>query len=177
MYMTHERNEGNPTPKNQQRTPPSLFAKLDARFQFNLDAAASHQNHLCDFYYTGSSIYDDGLIQPWHGIYGPGIHVNAFCNPGYSKPYIGPFVRKGYLESLKGATVAMLIPADISTAWWDYCMYAAEWIRIKGRVTFIEYDGMPCAGGPKFASVVVLFDAEQRAEQDGEIHISQMGWK
>jgi phage N-6-adenine-methyltransferase len=175
--MTHERNDKNKTPKDSQRTPPELFRKLDDRFQFNMDAAASNLNHLCDFYYTGSSQYDDGLIQPWNGVLGHNTRTHSFCNCPYSKPYIGPFVQKGYLESLKGALVVMLIPADLSTAWWDYCMYAAEWIRIKGRVVFNEYDGTPCQGSPKFASVAVVFDAEQREEQDGKLKVTQMKWR
>jgi len=175
--MTHERNDGIKTPKDSQRTPPSLFKNLDARFHFNLDAFASPRNHLCDFYYTGYSRYDDALIQPWHGALGQGIKMRVFGNPPYSQHLIGPCIYKAYMESLRGATVAMLVSADLSTVWWDYCMYAAEWIRIKGRVVFNEDGGTPCRGGAKFASVVVVFDAEQKREQDGMMIVSQMRWK
>lgn len=45
-------------------TPPELFNKLDAEFNFTLDAAASDNNHLCKKYFTAS---DDALSRSWGG--------------------------------------------------------------------------------------------------------------
>ena len=43
------------------RTPTKLFEKLDREFSFKLDAAADHDNHLCDKYLT---LAEDSLSLP-----------------------------------------------------------------------------------------------------------------
>ena len=43
-------------------TPKNLFEELDREFHFTLDAAASHENHKCDKYYTAD---ENGLEQDW----------------------------------------------------------------------------------------------------------------
>jgi phage N-6-adenine-methyltransferase len=165
--MTHERNaDASRTDKDEQRTPPSLFKKLDDRFDFTVDIAATADNHMVPIHY--SEFLNDKAHLMWTDV--------AWCNPPYSAGKILPFLKKGYTESLKGAVVVFLLPADISTKWFDYCMLAAEWIRIKGRVQFNHADGAPIKGSPKFGSLVVIFD-EKRRKQTGYIVISEMNWK
>jgi len=174
--MTHERDPNNPdnaTPKDEQRTPPSLFRRLDNRFHFALDASATPENSLCQFCWTKET---NALLQEWHKLPGMNTNPKVYCNPPYSRGKILPFVKKGYYESLKGATVVMLLPADISTGWWDWCMFASEWIRVKGRVKFHNVDGTPSKGSPKFGIIVVVFDAKQKRKNDGQLIVSEMGW-
>jgi len=173
--MVHPRYD-NTTPKDEQRTPPSLYKKLDARFHFDLDVAATQDNALAPGYFTK----DDNAIQPdldWYSDCGcDGIVKNIFCNPPYSRGQVEAFLEKGYYESLKGAIVVFLIPCDISTNWFDWCMLAAEWIRVKGRVQFNHADGTPIKGSPSFSSIVVVFD-EARRKQQGYLIVSEMIWK
>lgn len=70
-------------------TPTDLFEELDAEFHFDLDAASTHENALCERHYT---IAEDGLEMPWEG------HV--WCNPPYGRE-IGKWVRKA-AESNRG---------------------------------------------------------------------------
>ena len=108
------------------RTPPDLYARLNEEFgPFNLDVAASDDNALCERYFTEEQ---DALIQDW----GAGV---CFCNPPYSKLY--PFVAKAYEESLKGATVVMLIPSRTDTRAFHQFIFGKAEIRfLKGRLRF-----------------------------------------
>lgn len=45
-------------------TPQDLFDKLDAKYHFTLDVAASAENAKCEKYYDKS---DNGLVQKWGG--------------------------------------------------------------------------------------------------------------
>jgi len=44
------------------RTPPEIFAALDAEFGFQIDAAASAENALCRRYITAEQ---NTLVTPW----------------------------------------------------------------------------------------------------------------
>jgi phage N-6-adenine-methyltransferase len=180
--MSHKRNQFTETPKDEQRTPPSLFKKLDDRFKFDCDAAATKDNALCDHYfgedYTGAK--EDALKFDWLKCsFQNGLSVSYpkvfYCNPPYSKGLIEKFTEKGYLESIKGATVVMLLPVDFSAARWDYCMEAAEWIRIKGRIHFNDMYGIPIKGSPLFDSCVVVFDTKLRNQRG--LVVSEMDWR
>lgn len=46
-------------------TPDDFFKELDKEFNFNLDAAASDENHKCSNYFT---MQQDGLTQKWGGV-------------------------------------------------------------------------------------------------------------
>jgi len=94
---------------------------------FTLDAAASHENHLCEKYYTKEI---DGLKQDWKG-------ETVFVNPPYSN--INEWVKKCYKEGQKHNTfVALLIPSRTDTKYWhEYCMKAERILFCKGRVNFL----------------------------------------
>lgn len=165
--VVHERNEdASRTDKDEQCTPPSLFKKLDERFHFDVDVAATEENKLCFYYFQNA--FDQGWIPKrivasskyttWEQYSNSGVF---FCNPPYSSGKILPFLQKGYSESLKGAIVVFLLPADISTKWFDICMNAAEWIRIKGRVQFNHADGTPIKGSR--SSEVLLLSSMKNA--------------
>ena len=46
-------------------TPQYLFDQLDAEFHFDLDPAATDENHKCEQYFTKD---DDGLKKSWGGV-------------------------------------------------------------------------------------------------------------
>ena len=50
--------------KKNWETPQKFFDALNEEFHFTLDAAASHENHKCENYYTEEQ---DGLAQDWGG--------------------------------------------------------------------------------------------------------------
>ena len=174
--MVHKRNEFTETPKDEMRTPPSLFKKLDDRFHFDLDVACTVENCLSRNCY-GYAKGDDAIKQDWTKfMMDNGEDANSFyCNPPYNRVDLPKFVEKGYMESIKGAIVVMLLPVDFSTRWWDYCMEAAEWIRIKGRIHFNDMYGIPIKGSPLFDSCVVVFDTEARRKHG--FVLSEMDWK
>ena len=64
-------------------TPQDFFDKLDEEFHFDLDIAASDDNHKCDRYYTKET---DGLAHKdeWSG--------TVWCNPPYGRE-IGNWVK------------------------------------------------------------------------------------
>jgi len=125
-------------------TPQEFFDLLDTEFEFTLDVAATPENAKCKRYYT---IQDNALWQPWDGV--------VFCNPPYGR-LIGKFVRKGYMEAQKGATVVMLIPSRTDTRYWhNYVMRAKEIRFVKGRLYF-SVDGK--RGAAPFPSAIVVFE-------------------
>lgn len=71
-------------------TPKDLFEELDAEFRFDLDAASTHENALCERHYT---VVEDGLEMPWEG--------SVWCNPPYGRG-IGKWVRKAAESNLGG---------------------------------------------------------------------------
>ena len=125
-------------------TPKKIFAQLNHEFGFTLDATASHANALWEPYITAE---DDALLQDWSG------HV-VFCNPPYSR--LKEFAEKAYGESLKGATVVMLVPArTCSIAYHEY--FAKGEVRfIRGRLKFLMH-GKEQTSAP-FPSMIVIFD-------------------
>jgi site-specific DNA-methyltransferase (adenine-specific) len=122
-------------------TPEVAFNALNEEFGFTLDPCATDENHKCAKYYTEE---DDGLHQSW-------APETVFMNPPYGRG-IDRWVRKAYMESLRGATVVCLLPARTDTAWWhDYCM-RGEIRFIRGRLKFADHDN-----SAPFPSAVVLF--------------------
>jgi site-specific DNA-methyltransferase (adenine-specific) len=89
---------------DQWATPQAFFDELNREFHFTLDVAADATNHKCPAYYDKAV---DGLKQPW--VTSGGV----FCNPPYGRG-IGQWVKKAYEESLRGATVVMLM--DVLTS-------------------------------------------------------------
>lgn len=131
------------------RTPKELFYTLDAEFLFDLDAAASEENSLCERYITAEQ---DALITEWGA--DPAIH-SVYCNPPYT--LIGPFVQRAYEQSQKHhMTTVVLIPAYTDPKYWaNWVMLAHEVRFLKGRLAFIDEDGMKKTSA-RFPSVVVI---------------------
>lgn len=127
-------------------TPRDLFDRVDSIWHFELDAASSDGNALCELHYTKEQ---DGLKQEWGGL-------RVWCNPPYGRK-IGKWVEKAWRESREnGAIVVMLLPARTDTRWFhDYCSKADEIALLKGRLRF-TLNGIRQNSAP-FPSMLVRF--------------------
>jgi site-specific DNA-methyltransferase (adenine-specific) len=92
------------------RTPPELWADLNAEFHFTLDTCASEKNHLCPAYFTKET---NGLTSDW------GTHT-AYTHPLYDKD-IPKWVKK-CAERTEGISV-MLLPASTHTVYFHTYIY------------------------------------------------------
>jgi phage N-6-adenine-methyltransferase len=111
-------------PSSEWQTPPEIFNPWNKIFHFGLDAAASHENALCEKYFTKE---DDAFKQDWNG-YG-----NVFLNPPYGQED-GPIAKwneKCIATASKGNTVVELVKSDTSTKWYK------RLLQLSPRVTII----------------------------------------
>lgn len=145
---------GSKTPLDQRdlwRTPPALFASLDAEFCFQLDAAAAPHNALCRKFITAEQ---NTLETPWADYLSiPGY---VWLNPPYSD--ITPFVKKAAAESANQIGTVMLVPADTSVGWFKEAIYTASEVRFitAGRLAFINpVTGKPVSGNNKGSMLII----------------------
>jgi DNA (cytosine-5)-methyltransferase 1 len=140
------------------RTPPELYASIDAEFGFTVDAAASDDNHLAPSWLTAK---DDALQLDWID-YAAVENVPAifWCNPPYSQSGgpLATWTRKCWEESQEGAVVVMLVPADMSARRMHFAMRHADEVRFyDARVQFIHpATGQRVPGNP-WASALIVF--------------------
>ncbi|HBK4842807.1 TPA: phage N-6-adenine-methyltransferase [Enterobacter asburiae] len=145
---------GSKTPLDQRdlwRTPPALFASLDAEFCFQLDAAAAPHNALCRKFITAEQ---NTLETPWSDYLSiPGY---VWLNPPYSN--ITPFVKKAAAESDNQIGTVMLVPADTSVGWFKEAIQTASEVRFitAGRLAFINpVTGKPVSGNSKGSILII----------------------
>ncbi|MBN4811665.1 phage N-6-adenine-methyltransferase [Citrobacter braakii] len=145
---------GSKTPLDQRdlwRTPPALFAALDAEFCFQLDAAAAPHNALCRKFITEEQ---NTLQTPWADYLTiPGY---TWLNPPYSD--ITPFVKKAAAESKNQIGTVMLVPADTSVGWFWEAIQSASEVRFitAGRLAFINpVTGKPVSGNNKGSMIII----------------------
>ena len=145
---------GSKTPLDQRdlwRTPPALFASLDAEFCFQLDAAAAPHNALCRKFITAEQ---NTLETPWSDYLSiPGY---VWLNPPYSN--ITPFVKKAAAESNNQIGTVMLVPADTSVGWFKEAIQTASEVRFitAGRLAFINpVTGKPVSGNSKGSILII----------------------
>ncbi|MDH0196768.1 phage N-6-adenine-methyltransferase [Enterobacter cloacae] len=145
---------GSKTPLDQRdlwRTPPALFASLDAEFCFQLDAAAAPHNALCLRFITAEQ---NTLETPWADYLSiPGY---VWLNPPYSD--ITPFVKKAAAESANQIGTVMLVPADTSVGWFKEAIQTASEVRFitAGRLAFINpVTGKPVSGNNKGSMLII----------------------
>lgn len=145
---------GSKTPLDQRdlwRTPPALFASLDAEFCFQLDAAAAPHNALCRRFITTEQ---NTLETPWSDYLSiPGY---VWLNPPYSD--ITPFVKKAAAESANQIGTVMLVPADTSVGWFKEAIQTASEVRFitAGRLAFINpVTGKPVSGNNKGSMLII----------------------
>ncbi|MAH51325.1 adenine methyltransferase [Candidatus Pacearchaeota archaeon] len=149
-------------------TPPEVFDKLNERFDFDLDAAATRDSAKCPLYFDENI---DALSVSWdrpgvvrekgtHGDTWTSVPVDkmgaVFLNPPWGRG-ISRWLKKAYEESRKGVTVCCLIPSCTDTRYWrDYVWKAAEVTFMTGRVRFLQPDGTAKGPCPKGTAVVVF---------------------
>jgi DNA (cytosine-5)-methyltransferase 1 len=145
---------GSKTPLDQRdlwRTPPALFASLDAECCFQLDAAAAPHNALCRKFITAEQ---NTLETPWTDCLNvPGY---VWLNPPYSD--ITPFVKKAAAESANQIGTVMLVPADTSVGWFKEAIQTASEVRFitAGRLAFINpVTGKPVSGNNKGSMLII----------------------
>lgn len=145
---------GSKTPADQRdlwRTPPALFACLNAEFCFQLDAAAASRNALCRKFITAEQ---NTLETPWDDYLSiPGY---VWLNPPYSD--ITPFVKKAAAESINQIGTVMLVPADTSVGWFKEAIQTASEVRFitAGRLAFINpVTGKPVSGNNKGSMLII----------------------
>lgn len=145
---------GSKTPADQRdlwRTPPALFACLNAAFCFQLDAAAAAHNALCRKFITAEQ---NTLETPWADYLSiPGY---VWLNPPYSD--ITPFVKKASAESANQIGTVMLVPADTSVGWFKEAIQTASEVRFitAGRLAFINpVTGKPVSGNNKGSMLII----------------------
>lgn len=128
---------------DEQTTPKWLFDILNDIFKFDLDAAATKQNALCEMYYDQHA---NGLERRWGN--------STWCNPPYSRGSILPFVKKAENEYLfHGINSLLLLPGDFSTNWFFEAYQKCTGIfGYNGRLKF--NGSKDCA---KFGSALVLY--------------------
>ena len=144
---------------NERETPWEFFWRLDNEFHFTLDPCASHKNHKCERYFTKTT---DGLKRDWS-------NEVVFVNPPYGRE-LQRWVKKSYEESLKGATVVMLIPLRSNNIWWhDYCMKAHEVRLLRKRLKFIDEQGIPYKHGLPFPLALVIFRPKKRKNNNPQL--------
>ncbi|WP_414651035.1 phage N-6-adenine-methyltransferase [Enterobacter hormaechei] len=145
---------GSKTPPDQRdlwRTPPALFAALDAEFCFQLDAAAAPHNALCRRFITAEQNTLETLWADYLSI--PGY---VWLNPPYSD--ITPFVKKAAAESVNQIGTVMLVPADTSVGWFKEAIQTASEVRFitAGRLAFINpVTGKPVSGNNKGSMLII----------------------
>ncbi len=134
------------------------FGPLHVRFRFTVDAAASAANARLPRYWTAE---DDGLAQPWAG-------ERVWCNPPYSHPNIGRWIRKAWGET-KADLIVMLLPANrTEQVWWQAAVEPfrdrpGSYLRVEflaGRLRFIA-PGQSAIGAnerPPFGCCLLIWD-------------------
>jgi phage N-6-adenine-methyltransferase len=118
------------------RTPRDLFRQIqDIAGPFDVDAAADHENTLCERFFSDRS---SALTHDWD-VCGA---TRVWLNPPYGKA-LSLFASRavGQVTRLP-VEVWMLVPARVDTRWWNLLMTKAVSVRfMAGRVKFEREDG------------------------------------
>ena len=131
------------------RTPPDLFAALDARFGFVLDACAHECDALCARYWTKD---DDALAQDWR------VGGYVFCNWPFTVKTNPRFTAKMAGEARRGAQIVALGPISPNAKWWHTLLASVdEMWPFVGRLGYIDPVTGVQQSGPPFESAVYVW--------------------
>jgi DNA (cytosine-5)-methyltransferase 1 len=131
-------------------TPQFLFDRLNERFCFGLDAAASAENAKCDLFITEE---ENSLVIDWDR--GNGA---VWINPPYSKTK--EFITRARRQSRTfGRTIVLLIPATTGVAWFHTHVIgtASEVWFFRQRLAFVSPVTRAPVKGSNFESMLVVF--------------------
>lgn len=126
-------------------TPRALLDAVRGRLgieDFAIDLAADRLNAVCASFID----YDvNSFTCDWGKSTGYDVTKDrwGWLNPPFGA--IGPWVQKAWEESLRGAQVAMLVPASVGSNWWTSWVHRkARVLFLNGRVTFVgQVDSYP----------------------------------
>jgi phage N-6-adenine-methyltransferase len=117
-------------------TPRDFYNKLNAEFNFSLDAAALKSSALCSNWFGpdhDNPNLRDGLVMDWSQF---ASSKTVWLNPPYGRS-IGLWTSKANFESRGGGlTIVLLVPARTDTNWWHKDIIQHEVRFIKGRLKF-----------------------------------------
>ena len=118
--------------KNDWGTPQAFFDRINEKYGFTLDAAASHDNTKCDWYYTAEGLFRLGSIDQYrwntdNGLTGKwGIGLDwTWCNPPYGRG-LKDWVAKAYTEMCHGHSSVLLLPARTDTLYFHDYIWSAH---------------------------------------------------
>lgn len=146
------------------RTPPEVFNRLHAEFNFMADMAASHENSLLPLHFTEKQ---DSLSFDWASE--PCLQSfktrYVWLNCPYSNPM--PWVKHALKAQTDGLGVVMLLNADTSVGWFAEALKGVSEIRnivgdekqtgySSGRLAFINDEGNPISGNNKPQFILVF---------------------
>ena len=134
-------------------TPQATFDALHDEFDFQIDLAASADNHkLPEFF----SLTCSALDQAWHRDFRRG-----WLNPPYSRGLCAKFIDKAAEERQRGFLTVMLLPARTDTKAFHLNIYDAEKWQAREGVEIRLLPGRLKFGGCKdsapFPSMIVVF--------------------
>lgn len=128
-------------------TPKELWRELNRQHAFDVDAAASQSNHLCNKWY-GLDHEDptrrNGLAGDWDG-------ESIWINPPYGR-VIKDWTKAAVEHYRNGGKVVMLLPSRTDTKWFHEHCLIGDVEFIKGRLKF----GDAITAAP-FPSMIVRF--------------------
>jgi len=149
------------------RTPPEVFEKLDAEFDFNVDAAATPETALIrPGYYSGGRFYTAETDGTRREHYGSGDRV--WCNPPYSPaPLLYRFVETARVTSREqdALWVMLLNATSTDVRWFHNFIWDRELHRpregvevrlLQGRIRFHDELNTPVPS-PRYTNMVVVF--------------------
>lgn len=173
-------------------TPPELFDALDDVFNFDLDAAASYENHLCPVYFSlgGMNALDVNWWRLWCFPYDnyAYVHYNAssiFLNPPYGR---GGNI-SGWMEKAvemhysplapKDGRIVLLLPNRTSESWFQLVSaHASMQLQIAGRLKF-RLNGQEQNSAP-FGSIVVVLGpvpSDEKMQQLSKLGLLQISYR
>ena len=103
-------------------TPPWLFKLLSLEFDFDIDAAADEQNHLCREWYGPGGLSEDALTGRWKRW---GRH---FLNPPFNQ-------MRAFMERVveQECTTLVVAPAAVDRQWYLMGVERATEVRPKNH--------------------------------------------
>lgn len=161
--------------KDIRETPRALLEQLDREFHFTLDACATHENAVCDRYWTETGLFETGrahalddacgLAGAWSG--------SVFCNPPFSE--LERWVEKAWEEFRRvdgPRSIVMLVPGNRQEQPFWQRLIEPERDRpgsmlttrnLPGRIRFTVNGGQPIlnpkgkVGSPNFGCVLLVW--------------------
>lgn len=146
-------NAGKSKPKQNWRTPKSIFTALDAEFGFCCDLFADPQNALCDTYFTEArSAFDSD----WKFKY------PVFGNPPYARGFIDLAIDYAYeqVRVKKNLPCVVLLLPLTTPKWFGRAMRDFEVHQYEGRINFVAPEGLKSAGS-NFSNMLVIVRPEE----------------